>query len=289
VRIITPNAPGGSSDVLARLLAHKLTAGWAQQVIVDNRPGGNGLIGGEIAHRAAADGHTLMMITPTHIITPLLTRAPYDAVQGFTPVTTLGSTDFLLVVHPALAVANVRELIVLAKAKPLNYASAGGGSPAHLATALFNLVAGVNMQHVPYKGGGPALTSVMAGETQLYFAIPIATLGHVKNGRLRALAIGARERLPALADTPTFAESGLAAFDMRIWYGVVAPPALQQTLAEKIANDVARHLDTADFRKRFADDAMTPLILSTTRFRALLSVDSAQYARVIRSANIRLD
>ena len=143
--------------------------------------------------------------------------------------------------------------------------------------------------HVPYKGGGPALTSVMAGETQLYFAIPIATLAHVKSGRLKALAIGSRERLPALADTPTFVESGLAGFDMRIWYGVIAPPALPATLTEKLAADISRHLDTAEFRKRFASDAMSGLSLNPARFAALMQVDSAQYARVIKSANIRLD
>ena len=289
VRIITPNAAGGSSDVLARLLAHRLSDAWSQPAVVDNRPGGNGLIGGEITHRAAPDGHTLMMISPTHIITPLLIRAPYDPVKGFTAVATLGSTDFLLVAYPSVAASSVQDLIALAKTKPLNYASAGGGSPAHLATALFNQIAGVNMQHVPYKGGGPALTSVMSGETQLYFAIPIATLAHVKSGRLKAIAVGSPNRLPALAEIPTFAESGLAAFNMRIWYGVIAPPALPRQLADNIAEDVSRHLGTPDFRKRFAADAMSGLTLNGAAFAALMDQDSAQYARVIRNANIGLD
>ncbi len=289
VRIVTPNAAGGSSDVLARLLAHKLTEGWGQQVVVDNRPGGNGLIGGELVARAPADGYTLMVISPTHIITPLLLPAPYDPVNSYAPVTTLGSTDFLLVLHPAVPANSVQELIALAKAKPLNYASAGGGSPAHLANALFNLISGVSMQHVPYKGGGPALTAVMSGETQLYFAIPIATLPHVKSGRLKAIAIGSANRLPVLSDVPTFVESGLAGFDIRIWYGVIAPRAIPQRLAEKIAADVARHLDTPDFRKRFANDAMSPLILNPAQFSTLMRTDTGQYARVIKSANIRAE
>jgi tripartite-type tricarboxylate transporter receptor subunit TctC len=289
VRIITPNAAGGSSDVLARLLAHKLTEGWGQQVVVDNRPGGNGLIGGELLARADADGYTLMVISPTHIITPLLIRAPYDPVKGFTPVATLGSTDFLLVLHPAVAANSVQELITLARSKPLNYASAGGGSPAHLANAMFNLIAGVKMQHIPYKGGGPALTAVMGGEVQLYFAIPIATLPHVKSGRLKAIAIGSQNRLPSLPDVPTFAESGLAAFDIRIWYGVIAPPATPQRLTEKLSSDIGRYLDTAEFRKRLSADAMSMLLLDPARFTALMSADSAQYARVIKNANIRAD
>ena len=291
VRIITPNAAGGSSDVLARLLAHKLTEGWGQQVVVDNRPGGNGLIGGELVARAPADGYTLMVISPTHIITPLLIPAPYDPLAGFAPVAGIGSTDFLLVVHPSVAANSLQALIALAKSKsaPLNYASAGGGSPAHLATGLFNMAAGVNMQHVPYKGGGPALTAVMSGEVQLYFAIPIATIAHVKSGRLRAIAIGSDARLPGLPDVPTFAESGLSAFDIRIWYGVIAPPATPRELIEKLSADIARHLETPDFRKRLSADAMSSLRLNPTQFSRLMNVDSAKYARVIKSANIRID
>ena len=291
VRIITPNAPGGSSDVLARLLGQKLTEGWGQQVVIDNRPGGNGFIGGDTLARAAADGYTLMVATPTHIITPLLVPAPYDPVTGFTPIATLGSTDFLLVLHPAVPASTLQELIALAKSRPgqLNYASAGGGSPAHLANALFNMLAGVSMQHIPYKGGGPALTALIGGEVQLYFAIPISTIAHVKNGRLKAIAIGAEARLQALPQTPTFAESGVPAFDSRIWYGMLAPPATPKAVADRISADIARHLDTPSFKKRLSDDAMTPLTTRPEQFAALMRADSAKYARVIKAANIRVD
>ena len=291
VRIITPNAPGGSSDVLARLLGQKLTEGWGQQVVIDNRPGGNGFIGGDTLARAAADGYTLMVATPTHIITPLLVPAPYDPVKGFTPIATLGSTDFLLVLHPAVPASTLQELIALAKSRPgqLNYASAGGGSPAHLANALFNMLAGVSMQHIPYKGGGPALTALIGGEVQLYFAIPISTIAHVKNGRLKAIAIGAEARLQALPQTPTFAESGVSAFDSRIWYGMLAPPATPKAVADRISADIARHLDTPSFKKRLSDDAMTPLTTRPEQFAALMRADSAKYARVIKAANIRVD
>lgn len=291
VRIITPNAPSGSSDLLARLLAHKLTEGWGQQVVVDNRPGGNGFIGGDTLARAPADGYSLMVVTPTHIITPLLLPAPYDPVHGFTPVAAMGSTDFLLVLHPAVATGSLQELIALAKSRPgqLNYASAGGGSPAHLASALFNMIVGVSMQHIPYKGGGPALTALIGGEVQLYFAIPISTIPHVKNGRLKAIAIGSETRLQALPQVPTFAESGLPAFDIRIWYGMLAPPATPKPVAEKVAADIARHLDTPAFKKRLSDEAMTSLILRPEPFAALMRADSAKYERVIKAANIRAD
>lgn len=291
VRIITPNAPGGSSDVLARLLGQKLTEGWGQQVVIDNRPGGNGFIGGDTLARAAADGYTLMVATPTHIITPLLVPAPYDPVKGFTPIATLGSTDFLLVLHPAVPASTLQELIALAKSRPgqLNYASAGGGSPAHLANALFNMLAGVSMQHIPYKGGGPTLTALIGGEVQLYFAIPISTIAHVKNGRLKAIAIGSEARLQALPQTPTFAESGVPAFDIRIWYGMLAPPATPNAVADRISADIARHLDTPSFKKRLSDDAMTPLTMRPEQFAALVRADSTKYARVIKAANIRVD
>jgi tripartite-type tricarboxylate transporter receptor subunit TctC len=291
VRIITPNAAGGSSDVLARLLGHKLTEGWGQQVVIDNRPGGNGYIGGETLARAPADGYTLIVISPTHIITPLLMPAPYDPVKGFTAVAAIGSTDFLLALHPSLPAGTLQELIALAKSKPgqLNYASAGSGSPAHLANALFNMIAGVSMQHIPYKGGGPALTALIGGEVQLYFAIPIATLPHVKSGRLKAIAIGSDARLPSLPQVPTFAESGLPAFDIRIWYGVIAPPATPRPVVNKLSAEIARHLDTPDFRHRLSAEAMTTLILSPPQFAALMQTDSGKYARVIKSANIRVD
>ena len=291
VRIITPNAPGGSSDVLARLLGHKLTEGWGQQVVIDNRPGGSGFIGGDTLARAPADGYTLMVISPTHIITPLLLPAPYDPVKGFTPVAAIGSTDFLLVLHPSVQAGSLHELIALAKARPghLNYASAGGGSPAHLANALFNMITGVALQHIPYKGGGPALTALIGGEVQLYFAIPIATISHVKNGRLKAIAIGSESRLTSLPQVPTFAESGVAAFDSRIWYGVIAPPATPVRIVDKLSTDIARHLDTPDFRNRFTAEAMTTLSLRPDQLAALMRADSAKYSRVIKSANIRAD
>ena len=291
VRVITPNAPGGSSDVLARMMGQKLTQGWGQQVVVDNRPGGNGFIGGEALARAPADGYTLMVISPTHIITPLLLKAPYDPINSFAPVASIGSTDFLLVVHPSLPVATLQDLIRLARSRPgaLNYASAGGGSPANLATTMFNMVAGVSMQHVPYKGGGPALTATISGEAQLYFAIPIATLAHVKSGRLKPIAIGGDARLPILPQAPTFAEAGLAGFDLRIWYGLLAPAGTPRSVLNAIAGEVERHLASPEIRKRFADEAMAPLALGPDRFGALMRSDSAKYANVIKSGNITAD
>jgi tripartite-type tricarboxylate transporter receptor subunit TctC len=291
VRIVTPNAPGGSSDVLARLLAARLTEGFGQQVLVDNRPGGNGFIGGDLVSKAAPDGYTLMVITPTHIITPLLLKAPYDPVKDFTPVASVGVTDFLLVVHPSVPANTLQELIALARSKPgaLNYSSAGGGSPAHLANALFNMVAGVSMQHVPYKGGGPAMAGLMGGQTQLYFAIPISTIPHVKSGRLKAIAVGASERMASLPQVPTFAEGGLADFDIRIWYGVLAPPALPRPVLERVSGEIAKLQAAADFREKLANEGMDALRLGSEPFTALMRRDSDKYARVIKANNITAD
>jgi tripartite-type tricarboxylate transporter receptor subunit TctC len=291
VRMITPNAPGGSSDVLARLLGQKMAEGWGQQVVVDNRPGGNGFIGGEALARAPADGYTLMVISPTHIITPLLIQAPYDPIKGFTPVTSIGSTAFLLALHPSIPANSLQQLIALAKVRPgdLNYASAGSGSPAHLANALFNMVAGISMQHIPYKGGGRALTALIGGEVHLYFAIPIATIPHVRSGRLKAIAIASETRIEALPHVPTFAESGLSAFDIKIWYGMLAPPATPRPIVDRLAVDVARHLASPDIRKRLSDQAMAPLTLDPDQFLGLMHADSAKYLRVIKGASITVD
>lgn len=291
LRIITPNAAGGSSDLIARLLAPRLAEDWGQQVVVDNRPGGNGYIGGEALARAPADGHTLMLISPTHIITPLLIPAPYDPVNGFTPIAAIGSTDFLLALHPAVPAATLQQLIALSQAKPgqLNYASAGGGSPAHLASALFNMITGVGMQHVPYKGGGPALTALISGEVQLYFAIPITAIPHVKNGRLKALAVGSPVRMQALPQVPTFAEAGVPAFDIRIWYGLLAPPATPHPRVDALSAAVARQVAAPAFADKLAEQAMTTLKLPPGMFAARMRTDAATYAQVIKRANIRAD
>ena len=291
IRFISPNAPGGSTTVLARLIGHRLTESWGQQVIVDNRPGGNGYIGGEALARATPDGHTLMLISPTHIITPLLIPAPYDAIKDFAPVAAVSSTEFLLVVHPALQAHTLQDLIALAKAKPgqLNYASSGSGSPTNLVTEMFNMMAATKMQHIPYKGGGPALIDLIGGQVQLAFQIPISAIPHVQGGRLRAIAVSGETRLLALPQTPTFNEAGLPGFRITSWYGILTTAGTPKPIVDKLSAEVARFLALPDIKDKLLAQGMNALVANPARFASMMTSDTAKYAKVIKTASIKAD
>ncbi len=291
IRFISPNAPGGSTTALARMIGQRLTENWGQQVIVDNRPGGNGYIGGEALARATPDGYTLMLISPTHIITPLLIPAPYDAIKNFAPVAAISSTEFLLVVHPALAAQSLQDLIALAKAKPglLNYASSGSGSPTNLVTEMFSMATAVKMQHIPYKGGGPALIDLIGGQVQLAFQIPISAIPHAQGGRLRAIAVSGETRLVALPQTPTFTEAGLPGFRITSWYGILTTAGTPPPIVNKLSAEVARYLTFPDLKERLLTQGMNVLTANPVQFAAMMKSDTAKYAQVIKTANIKAD
>ena len=200
IRFITPFPPGGNTNILARLVADKLGEALGQTVVVENRPGGNTMIGTDAVAKAAPDGYTILVTTNAHAVTPLLVQAPYDAVKSFAPIAMISRGEWVLVVHPSVPANNLRELIALAKSKPdeLNFASSGGGGASHLATELLGTMAGIKMRHVPYKGGGPALPDLIAGRVQLTLAVPSAVVQHIATGRLKAIAISGETRLPAL-------------------------------------------------------------------------------------------
>ncbi len=291
IRFISPNAPGGSTTAVARLIGQKFTETWGQQVVVDNRPGGNGFIGGDALARATPDGHTLMLISPTHIITPLLIPAPYDAIRDFTPVASVSSTEFVLVLNPAVPANTLQEVIALAKAKPgqLNYASAGSGSPTNLVAEMFNMMSGVRMQHIPYKGGGPALIDLIGGQVQLAFQIPISAIPHIRGGRLRAIAVSGETRLPALPQVPTVTEGGLPGFRVTSWYGVLAPAGVRKPVIDKLSAEVARYLALPEFREKLLTQGMEALAGNAQQFAAMMKSDTAKYAQVIKAANIKAD
>lgn len=291
IRFISPNAPGGSTTAIARLIGQKFTESWGQQVVVDNRPGGNGFIGGEALAKAMPDGHTLMLISPTHIITPLLIPAPYDALKDFAPIAAVSSTEFILVLHPSVPANSLQELIALAKAKPgqLNYASAGSGSPTNLVAELFSMMAGVKMQHIPYKGGGPALIDLIGGQVQLAFQIPISAIPHVRGGRIKALAVSGEGRLPALPQVPTFTEGGLPGYNVTSWYGILAPAGTRKPIVEKLSAEIAKYLALPEFKEKLVAQGMDALIANPQQFAAMMKNDTAKYARVIKAANIKAD
>ncbi len=292
IRLIAPNPPGGSTTIYGRLIGQKLTEAFGQQVILDNRGGGNGLIGGELVAKAPPDGYTLEQVSSTHYITPLLIRAPYDPIKDFTTVATYVRNETVLVVNPGVPAKNLREFIALAKSKPgaLNYASSGGGSPLHLSGALFEQVAGVHMQHIPYKGGGPALTDLIGGQVQLSFQTPVASIGHIKGGRLRALAISGDKRSPSMPDAPTFAEAGLPGFTALAGYqGIIAPAGTPAAIVNKLSAEIGKIVAMPDFIQKLADQAAEPYYTRPEQFGALVKEDTARFIKVIKDANIKVD
>jgi tripartite-type tricarboxylate transporter receptor subunit TctC len=291
IRIIVPFPPGASNDILARLVGKKLSDTFGVQTIVDNRPGASTIIGASALMKSPPDGYTLMVTSGTHLITPMLMPAPYDAVRDFTPVATIDRSDYLLVVHPALPANTLKEFIALAKARPgqLNYASSSQGSGNHIAAELLARRAGIRMQHVPYKGGGPAVTDLMAGQVQMFFNSPSSTVPFVKRGKLKAIAVTGETRMPALPQVPTFTESGLPDFDVKSWHGILAPPGTPKAVVETLAAEVAKILAMPDTVEKLASFGLTPFISSADQFAAMMRSENVRYGEVIKAANIKAD
>ena len=292
IRFILPNAPGGSNSVVARIVGDKLTASWGQQVIVDNRPGGNNVIAAEALLRSNPDGHTILMVTASHAINPLLFRdQPYDLIRDFAPVATLVSTPYILVINAAVPANNLREFIALAKEKPgqLHGAGSNTGGVQHLALELFNVLAGVKLQHIPYKGGGPGMTDLLGGHVQLAFNNSITVLPHVNSGRLRALGVAGDSRLTVLPQVPTFAEAGLPGFNVRNWFGVVAPARTSRAIITRLAHEIARIQSMPDVRERLATHGVEPFVSGPEEFDAFIKAQMAMFGRIVELANIRVE
>lgn len=291
IRLIVPFPPGGSTTIVARLYSQKLIDAWGQQVVVDNRGGGNTIIGSEAMVKAAPDGYTLLHVTSTHVINPSLLKTPYDATRDFAPVATLVGTETLLVINNNVPVASVQELIALAKAKPgqLNFASSGSGTTNHLAMEMFCLLAGIRMQHIPHKGAGPAVTDLIGGQVQVFTNNALPLTPFVKSGRMRAIAISGAKRLLSLPDVPTFAEAGLPAFDGRSWQGVMAPAKTPSAIIDKLTREFERILKLADVNDNLLTMGADPFYGTPAQFAGLIKSELARYAKLIKDAKIRLD
>jgi tripartite-type tricarboxylate transporter receptor subunit TctC len=291
IRIISPYPAGGTTDILARMMGAKLTESWGQQVIVDNRPGGNTIIGSEAMVRSPADGYTLLSILTSHVIVPNLAPTPYDAVRDFAAVATIASTQLVLVVHPSVPIKNLQELIALARTRPghLNYGSGGSGTVTHLAGEYFNMLSGAKTQHIPYKGSAQALTDVMGGQVHMYYSPPIVAIPHIKSGRLKAIALTGDTRLSALPQVPTAIEAGLKGFELSIWYGLLAPAATPRPVIEKLGAEIAKILALPDIREKLLSQGMNPLVSTADQFAALIKADLAKFARIIKTGNIKLE
>ncbi|WP_254926097.1 tripartite tricarboxylate transporter substrate binding protein [Bordetella genomosp. 11] len=285
IKLIVPFAPGGFTDVVARMLAEKLTPELGQPVVVENRMGAGSTIGTDFVAKAAPDGYTLVLVSTTHVIGPwLYKKLPYDAIKSFAPITKLVDSPYVLVVNPKVPVKTVGELIALAKAKPgrLDYASSGNGSSQHLAAALFATMADVKINHVPYRGSGQALSDIIGGQVSMGFLGVTAALPQIAAGRLRALAVTTRERSADLPDVPTLDEAGVKGYEANIWLGLLAPAGTPKPILDKLHDATAKVMKGPEAAKALATAGLTLSLSSESEFEALLKSESAKWGKVVR-------
>ena len=290
VRWIVPFPPGGSNDVLARYVGAKLTERLNEQVVIDNRAGANGIIGTELAARSPADGYTLLMISTSFVMNAAVRTLPYDVDKSFDPISLIASSPNCIVVSPAAGLNSLKELVERAKAKPgsMNYASTGVGGFNHFGGELFKKVAGVNIVHVPYKGGGPAMTDVMAGQVPIMFSSLTQVLPNIRTGRLKLLAVGADKRSPVVPDTPTVAEAGFPGYEVAVWWGIVAPAGAPARVMEKLRRELAAVMQNPETQKRLLADAAEPRTLPPGDIRRLIRAEVTKWTEVAQVAGVRV-
>jgi tripartite-type tricarboxylate transporter receptor subunit TctC len=289
VRLIIPFPPGGSNDIVGRMIAAQLGERLGQQMVVDNRGGAGGTIGTELAAKSQADGYTLLLISTAYAFnTSIYKKLPYDPAKSFVPVALLGSGPGVLVVNPALPVNSVADLIALAKERPgkLNNASAGIGSFQHLASELFRIQAGIQWLHVPYKGGGPAMTDLMGGQADASVGSLIQMLPHIRSGKLKALGTTGAKRSPVLPDVPTVAEAGVPGYEATNWWGFLAPAGTPPAIVERLHQEVAAVQASAETKRRFDTEGAEALQMSPAEFGAFIVAETAKWARVVKEAGI---
>ncbi len=289
IRVIVPFGAGGPSDYLVRAVGVRLAESWGQQLLVDNRTGANGIVGSELAARAAPDGYTLVMATNgTHgINASLYPRLPYDTVKDFAPVTRFGLAPYLLIAHPSLPARGVKELIRLARQRPGELSWSVGGSPSQLAVELFKKSAGINLIVVPYKGNAPAITAAISGEVPLSFGNVAASVPHVKGGRLRALGVGSLQRSAVMPGIPTVAEAGLPGYVAGAWYGLLAPAATPRAIVDRLSSELVRILKMPDVQQRLRNEAYDIIADTPDQFAAAIIAEIAKWAPFVKQAGLR--
>ncbi len=291
VRIVVPSSPGGGTDILARVLAQKLTESLGQQFVVENRPGAGQVIGIEAVARSSPDGYTLLMAASAIVINEVMyAKPPYDTLRDFAPVTQVASLPNILVVHPALPVKSVRELIALAKTRPgqLNYSSAGSGTSPHLSMELFRIMAGIALTHVPYKGTGPATVDLVAGQVQLSMPNVLTALPQIKGGKLRALGVTSARRATGLADVPAIGET-LPGYEAIQWYGLLAPAGTGRESVGKLQSEIARILMLPEVKERLAADGADAVGSRPDEFAAYVRAELAKWGKVVRTGGIKIE
>lgn len=289
VRIIVPLAAGGGMDTVTRSVALTLGDVFGQSVVVDNRPGAGSLVGLEILANAAPDGYTLMMVSATTVIYPILYKARYDIVRDYTPVSQVTEQGYVLVLHPSIPAKTVKEFVAYVKANPdkLNYSSSGIGSPIHMSTELFQFATRTRMTHIPYKGMGAAYADLVGGRIQLSFATIISSQPHVKAGRLRALAVTPATRVPAMPEVPTFAEAGVPGVVVVNWYGLIAPRGTPAAIVERVSREAAKAVQSPEISGRLVADGSAGVGSTPQAFAERIRTEQAQWSKVIKHAGIR--
>jgi tripartite-type tricarboxylate transporter receptor subunit TctC len=292
VRIVVPYPPGGTTDILTRVIGQRLTEAWGQQVIIDNRAGASGNIGADAVVRSAGDGYTLLSASTVHTVNPsLYSKLSYNPLNDFTPITLLAQVANILVVHPSLPVKTVKEFIAFAKKRPgeLNFSSAGNGSAPHLTAEMFKTGTGVNIVHVPYKGAPPAMADLLAGHVALTFATAPSAVPHVQSGRLRALGVSSTTRIPALPNVPTIAEAGVAGYEAIGWNGLVGPSGMPQAVVDRLNAEVAKILRVPEVNKRLSDLGLEVRTSTPAEFAAFMKAEVVNWAKVVKDSGARID
>jgi tripartite-type tricarboxylate transporter receptor subunit TctC len=291
IRIVAPFAPGGGTDLIARVAAQKMTESLGQQSVVDNRPGAGGTLGAELGAKAPPDGYTFTLIAGSYAVNPSLFKLNFDSINDITPIIQLSQGPFLVVVHPSLPAKNIKELVALAKAKPgqLTFASSGAGSITQLATELFNDMAGIKMIHIPYKGTGPALTDTMAGQVQILFGSVGVTIPQLNSGRLRAIAVTTSKRIAALPNVPTIDESGVKGYSVILWHGLIGPKGLPRPIVDRVNGDLNKALQTKEMQDRLAADGVSAAGGTPEQFAALIKKDIEVWRDVVKKAGVKAE
>jgi tripartite-type tricarboxylate transporter receptor subunit TctC len=293
LKLIMSFPAGGPTDIVGRLIGQKLTEAWGQNVVIDNRPGGAGMIGGALAAKSPADGYTLFLAgVGTLSIAPFVQKnMPYDPLRDFQPVSRTTLQPLLLMTHPSLPVKTVKEFIALAKASPgqINYASSGPGGSGHLAGELFKTMTQTKLVHVPYRGAPPALIDLMSGQVQTMFGTILASVPHVRSGKLRAIAITGPRRSAAISEVPTFAESGLPGYDASSWNGIVVPTGTPRPIVEKLNAEIVKIMQMPAVLERLAPDGTLAISSTPDEFAAFIKSEQAKWSKVVREANITIN
>ena len=291
IRMVVPSAPGGGTDIVARLMAQKLTERWGQPVVVENKLGASGNIAAEQVARSAPDGYTILMAFSSHASNAALSKLPFDINKDFSAISLVASGPAVILANPALPAKTLGELVAYAKAHPgaIKYGSSGVGTPVHLAGELMQQLTGIEMLHVPYKGIALAMTAILAGDIQITYATPISAYQHLKSGRLKALAVASASRYPTLADVPTAAEAGIPGFDVEFWYGLLGPAGMPASLVDRIQRDVAAIVTAPQMKESLLAQGCIAIGSKPGELNTLIAREYERWAQVVKTAGVKFE